>query len=685
MNTPRSPRFLAVALTALACALPLRADWKDDVGYTRLQQTFTSGVPTSVTAGVTQAEAPDGSGNYYLPDFTNTEFTDKTLNNKSTGSGASGHATTVGAYFYGGYSSIVPATTVIDSYNANEWLDSGFLNYGLTSLPLTETRRVQNHSWITTDTLTDAQVSHANLRLDYAINRDGFVSAVGVGNGAGTTLPGLLCQGYHSIAAGLVNGNHTAGFTAFDTTGRMKPDLVAFEGATSFATPQVASAAGLISEKLRNTYSGSLSTNADYPRLTKALLLAGAAKEPLSSWSRADTSKPYDAVYGAGALNTLLSYRILSAGAVTYSSNATVPSTAWSVAIVGTNPPSNATRTYFFDVPTGSASCRFSAALVWHRAIDNALNASFSNLDLKLYTVTANTFTTETLIDSSVSTVDNVEHIYQASLVPGRYALQVTKISGANTTYALAWRTSPTVTVAATTPTAREIDGTAAAFTLTRTGPTTSPLYVPLTWSGTAIAGTHYLAPPAGVLIPAGSTTTTVTITPIADSTAQGDRTAILTVVTDYSLSAGATPSATATIQDKPYDAWRFARFTTEELADSAVSGESADPDSDGLSNLLEYALGAEPKTSDGTTHTPAAGLNASRLTLTYTRTTAITDATYAVEWSSDLQSWSTGASVTETLSTTDNGNGTTTVVVRAVTSLTTTSRQFLRLRVTRP
>lgn len=466
----------------------------------------------------------------------------------------------------------------------------------------------------------------------------------------------------------------------------MKPDLVSFEGATSFATPQVASAAGLISEKLRNTYSGSLSTNADYPRLTKALLLAGAAKEPLSSWSRSDTSKPYDAVYGAGALNTLLSYRILSAGAVTYSSNATVPSTAWSVAIAGTNPPSNATRTYFFDVPTGSVSCRFSAALVWHRVIDNALNPSLANLDLKLYAVAENQFiVTGDPLDSSVSTVDNIEHIYQASLSPGRYALQVTKISGPNTTYALAWRTSPTVTVAASTPVAREIDGAAAVFTLTRTGPTTSPLYVPLSWSGTAVAGTHYTSPPGGVLIPAGSTTTTVTITSIADSTAQGDRTVILTVVTDYSLSAGATPSATATLQDKPYDAWRFSNFTADELADTAVSGDSADPETDGLSNLLEYALGAEPKTSDGIAHTPSVGIDAGLLTLTYTRTTAITDATYAVEWSSDLQSWSTGSSVTETLSSTDNGNGTTTVVARALAPLSTTPRQFLRLRVTRP
>jgi len=100
---------------------------------------------------------------------------------------------------------------------------------------------------------------------------------------------------------------------------------------------------------------------------------------------------------------------------------------------------------------------------------------------------------------------------------------------------------------------------------------------------------------------------------------------------------------------------------------------------------LLEYALGADPKASDASTHTPAAGLDSSRLTLAYTKPTAITDLTYVVEWSCDLQTWNTGSSVTETLGSTDNGNGTTTVIVRGFTPLTTTPRQFLRLRVTRP
>lgn len=684
MNTPRSRLLLTASLVALIATCPLCADWKDDIGYTRLQQTFTSGVPSAPANGVTQAEAPDGSANY-APDTASSLFAGNTFTLQSGASGANGHAQTVASYFYGNTSSLLNAPLPVDLYNANNWLGTGFLNYGTANNPATEYRRVQNHSWIShfdttqlTTSQIDAAVSSINQRLDYAILVDGFTGVVGMGNGASTTLPDLLGQSYHTISVGLVNGNHSAGFTAYDTTGRMKPDLVAFEGVTSFSTPQVASAAALISEKLRNSYSTSLSVNADYPRLTKALLLAGAAKEPLSSWSRADTTKPYDAVYGAGALNVLLAYRILNAGPFSYSTSALVANTGWSVASVGGNPPSTRTRTYYFEI-TGS-SVPFSAALTWHRLF--AQTVTLENLNLALYNVNTGTFNLGSQVDASTSTVDNVEHIYRSSLAPGRYALQVT---GTNpTTYALAWRTSPTVTVAATTLVAREIDLTPAVFTVTRTGPITSPLYVPLTWSGTAVAGSHYNTPPSSVLIPAGSATATVQITPVADNLAQGNRTVTLSVATDFSLSAGSPASATATIQDKPFDAWRFTRFTTEELADSAISGDSADPDSDSLSNLLEYALSGDPKSADFPAHGPAAGINSNRLTLTYTRSNSASDLTFSVEWTDDLSTWHTGSSFTETLSTTDNGNGTSTVITRALTDLGVTPRQFLRLRVTR-
>ncbi|MET0263272.1 MAG: hypothetical protein ABW223_10270, partial [Rariglobus sp.] len=139
------------ALLLLATPAFLHADWKEDVGFYRLQQTFTSGVPTGVAAGVTQTEASDEFGNFYLPDNpvapSHPEFLAKTLTNKSTGSGVSGHAAPVGVSFYGNTGSLIPATTIVDAYNANGWIGSDFLKSGSAEDPVPELRRVQNHSW----------------------------------------------------------------------------------------------------------------------------------------------------------------------------------------------------------------------------------------------------------------------------------------------------------------------------------------------------------------------------------------------------------------------------------------------------------------------------------------------------------------------------------------------------------
>jgi surface-anchored protein len=43
---------------------------------------------------------------------------------------------------------------------------------------------------------------------------------------------------------------------------------------------------------------------------------------------------------------------------------------------------------------------------------------------------------------------------------------------------------------------------------------------------------------------------------------------------------------------------WKASRFSMAELQNAAVSGDSADPDGDGWSNLMEYALGGDCRTS---------------------------------------------------------------------------------------
>ncbi len=47
------------------------------------------------------------------------------------------------------------------------------------------------------------------------------------------------------------------------------------------------------------------------------------------------------------------------------------------------------------------------------------------------------------------------------------------------------------------------------------------------------------------------------------------------------------------------FETWQQLRFSTNELADTAISGPEADPDGDGIRNLAEYAHGLEPRHPD--------------------------------------------------------------------------------------
>ncbi len=149
----------------------------------------------------------------------------------------------------------------------------------------------------------------------------------------------------------------------------------------------------------------------------------------------------------------------------------------------------------------------------------------------------------------------------------------------------------------------------------------------------------------------------------------------------------GATTLA-LTIQDTPFNTWCASRFTSSELTDPNISGSSADPDHDGLSNLAEFALNRDPKTPDGSAfqffvqHDSSDGNN--YLTVVYTRRIAPSGITYHVEASNDLVNWNEGTGFTQEMQATDDGNGITqTVTTRASTALSQGNRQFLRLRFT--
>lgn len=78
----------------------------------------------------------------------------------------------------------------------------------------------------------------------------------------------------------------------------------------------------------------------------------------------------------------------------------------------------------------------------------------------------------------------------------------------------------------------------------------------------------------------------------------------------------------------KPMENWQAARFQAN-AGDPLIAGAGADPDFDGLSNLLEYALVTDPQVSSSP---PAANMVESRLTLDFQRSTDATDLTLTVQ-----------------------------------------------------
>lgn len=138
------------------------------------------------------------------------------------------------------------------------------------------------------------------------------------------------------------------------------------------------------------------------------------------------------------------------------------------------------------------------------------------------------------------------------------------------------------------------------------------------------------------------------------------------------------------------YAAWKQTRFTSTELAAPAISGDDADPDSDGRVNLLEYAFATDPRLADlapgaprAVTATDAPG-GPAYLELHYTRPAGRDDLAYTVEWSDDLANWTDdGARVAVTETPDEGAAGAISVVARALAAPGEMPRQFLRLRVT--
>jgi hypothetical protein len=164
-------------------------------------------------------------------------------------------------------------------------------------------------------------------------------------------------------------------------------------------------------------------------------------------------------------------------------------------------------------------------------------------------------------------------------------------------------------------------------------------------------------------------------VTPIPDFLAQGNRNVSVSVAADFALVSHPEQSAIITIEDKPFDAWRFASFTGPELDNPAIGYPTADPDADQLSNLIEYALGLAPKSANANPLSPSDWNG--YLAISAIQNPAATDITWGAEVSGNLGFWEPAFPVE------DPPEGT--YLARDPMPMLEASRRFIRLKITRP
>lgn len=442
-------KLIQSSILGLLSTFAVHAGSLDTVGVTLLRQVD----PTLTGSGVrvAQAEAsfsqtpppifevnPFAIGQleslltYYSASGTATNFPN------SVGEG-SGHATDVANNFYGAVAGVAPSVAHVDNYDA-DYFYQNFILPASASIP----GRIVNQSFIFGTTPPQTTI---DLQYDSFAVRNNVLFVSGAGNDPGGFVnPPATC--YNGIGVGVVDGPSSPGPTR--DNGRCKPDLCAPGGATSFSTPFVSGAATILLQAgLRGDGGAGVITNdASDIRTLKALLLNGAIKP--AGWTNGATT-PLDARYGAGVVNVFNSWSQLKGQKKAFI-EATSPSsgtshppgtntsnistlTGWDFRPISSSTLNDKVNHYYFNLAaTNGARYTATATLAWNRALaQNSIN----NLDLFLYDTSSSN-----LIASSVSTVDNVEHLYLPQLPPGRYDLQVRIPGGGvgNTeTYALAF------------------------------------------------------------------------------------------------------------------------------------------------------------------------------------------------------------------------------------------------------
>lgn len=475
--------ILALPVFLFVGPAPCLGGWQEDTGYDWLEAEHGAGLPNGAGVRVAQVEAPvlvDHDGDpetekvsAWMPNTAIVEFSGKTISDESgAGTGAvSGHATTVGRYFYGNSSSAAPGVTEIESFEASHWMGLGFLrNYTGFPEPLYGTCRVTSQAYV--GTLTN---SNALRRLDFVVDTDDAVQVVAPANT--TSGRPLWSDAFNAVSVGLTSGVHLSGTSDLGSDycpGRAKPDLVSPVTSTSMALATVAGCAALLVQTGHDNpalstdpvetstinRAGQTIRNAERSEVIKAVLLAGAYRETSNSGEdnisdyRADpenrAANNLDTRFGAGQVNIRDSFHILAGGE--QSSAEDDPGNGGAVSwtgfdydpAFGGSAGSNTYASYSFT--TDWTHSRLRACLAWNLAIEGNAPMAFSGdadpVDLNLFLHDVTDPEAPVLVAASQSLVDNTENLFLI-LEPGRdYRLRVVPAEGSGAfsrDFAVAW------------------------------------------------------------------------------------------------------------------------------------------------------------------------------------------------------------------------------------------------------
>ncbi|WP_269524471.1 fibronectin type III domain-containing protein [Coraliomargarita parva] len=498
------------------------------------------------------------------------------------------HANIVGARFFGltsgtqGTNGVAPGVAAIQNFYAG---------YFFNSLILTSTNistQVVNQSYVYSS-LSEADSTTVNQYFDNYASNYGVIFCNGLNTEVNPATIPSPASTYNGITVGVVDDSLTS-----LSDGRSKPDIVApGSTAASYTTPLVAGAATILYQSGARADAGSgTESDATDIRTIKTLLLNSATKP--SGWSHTSTH-PLDTTNGAGVLEINQAQLQLEAGQYgeTVDDNLTTSgadhlppggisdnlsaNTGWNLSTLTnarvTGQYRDATDHYFFNCDAAEASSfNLTATLVWNR---NAGRSNINNLDLFLYKEDG------TLVASSVSTVDNVEHLYELALEAGRYVLQVYKPAAdrdtTSETYALAFNFEAAAPVAA---------GDATALTLSSSS-------IQLDWTDNAGNETGYRIERR---ISGGSysslTTLAADIETYTDESCEAGTTyeyQIIAFNDDGDATAATASATTYSVQEQ----WRLDYFGS--ISNSGDGADDADPELDGQINLVEFSTAGDP------------------------------------------------------------------------------------------